>query len=318
MNHMFSVIIPVYNIEKQLKRCIDSFIHQTVDDFELILVDDGSTDRSGEICDLYAKKYRNIQVIHQKNAGVSSARNAGLDEASGKYIVFADSDDFVDQDLLAKFAKSDADLLIAGFCDYYHGEIIKTISQQSSKWSLDSNLGIQQYLNSVGSVFVWGKRYKKSIIEQNSLHFQENLIINEDIIFNNDYVLLSHTAEIIDWIGYYHCQYDSKTLSSKYTDKMRFCERNKWREIAYNQFSNYPDIQEKYTSQTLFYAENEFVEISHKKILFSQKCKLINEIIKNHFFRMTLKRSPNILPKDVQFFCFIRQASMIVLKYGRK
>lgn len=95
---------------------------------------------------------------------------------------------------------------------------------------------------------------------------------------------------MLNFIGYYHCQYDSKTLSSKYIDKMRFCERNKWREIAYNQFSDYPDIQEKYTSQTLFYAENEFVEISHKKILFSQKCKLINEIIKNHFFSNDIKK----------------------------
>ena len=318
MYKMFSVIIPVYNVEDQLKRCVDSFIHQTFNDFELILVDDGSTDRSGEICDWYSKHYTNIETIHQMNSGVSSARNAGLDAANGKYIVFADSDDFVSNDLLTQLAQSDADLVIAGFCDYYHGEITKTLLQENSKWRLDSTYGILQYLNSVGSVFVWGRRYKKSIIRKNSLHFREDFKISEDIIFNNDYILSSHTVEMLNFIGYYHCQYDSKTLSSKYIDKMRFCERNKWREIAYNQFSDYPDIQEKYTSQTLFYAENEFVEISHKKILFSQKCKLINEIIKNHFFRMTLKRSPNILPKDVQFFCFIRQASMIVLKYGRK
>ena len=96
MYKMFSVIIPVYNVEDQLKRCVDSFIHQTFNDFELILVDDGSTDRSGEICDWYSKHYTNIETIHQINSGVSSARNAGLDAANGKYIVFADSDDFLD------------------------------------------------------------------------------------------------------------------------------------------------------------------------------------------------------------------------------
>ena len=169
MYKMFSVIIPVYNVEDQLKRCVDSFIHQTFNDFELILVDDGSTDRSGEICDWYSKHYTNIETIHQINSGVSSARNAGLDAANGKYIVFADSDDFVSNDLLTQLAQSDADLVIAGFCDYYHGEITKTLLQENSKWRLDSTYGILQYLNSVSSVFVWGGRYKKSIIRKNSI-----------------------------------------------------------------------------------------------------------------------------------------------------
>ena len=95
---LFSVIVPVYKVENVLPRCIESILNQTVTDFELILIDDGSPDRSGEICDAYAAKDSRIRVIHQKNGGVSKARNAGLDIAQGEYIVFVDSDDWVDAD----------------------------------------------------------------------------------------------------------------------------------------------------------------------------------------------------------------------------
>ena len=91
----FSVIVPVYKVEKYLDRCIGSILAQTFSDFELILIDDGSPDNSGQICDEYAGKENRIHVIHKENGGVSTARNAGLDIAPGKFIVFVDSDDEV-------------------------------------------------------------------------------------------------------------------------------------------------------------------------------------------------------------------------------
>ena len=108
----FSVIVPVYKVENVLPRCIESILNQTVTDFELILIDDGSPDRSGEICDAYAAKDSRIRVIHQKNGGVSKARNAGLDIAQGEYIVFVDSDDWVDAIYLEQFSLSSADMIL--------------------------------------------------------------------------------------------------------------------------------------------------------------------------------------------------------------
>lgn len=90
---LLSVIVPVYNVEKYLTRCIDSILNQTFSNFELILIDDGSPDRCGEICDTYVQKDARIVVIHKENGGVSSARNKGLDIAKGKYLTFVDSDD---------------------------------------------------------------------------------------------------------------------------------------------------------------------------------------------------------------------------------
>lgn len=98
MSDLVSVIVPVYNVEKYLARCLDSIINQTYTNLEIILVDDGSKDSSGQICDEYAAKDQRIKVIHKQNGGLSSARNAGLDIASGSYIEFVDSDDWIDKD----------------------------------------------------------------------------------------------------------------------------------------------------------------------------------------------------------------------------
>ena len=103
---LFSIIIPIYNVEKYLVQCIESVLNQDYDDYELILVDDGSPDNCGEICDSYLNKNSNIRVIHKKNGGISDARNTGLKEAKGDYVIFIDSDDYIcDNHFLLKLAK---------------------------------------------------------------------------------------------------------------------------------------------------------------------------------------------------------------------
>lgn len=103
MNEKISVIIPVYNCEKYLNKCVDSVLNQTYTNYEIILIDDGSTDRSSEICDKYEKVSKKVKVLHQKNSGVSQARNNGVDIAEGKYICFLDSDDYIEKEYF-KFA----------------------------------------------------------------------------------------------------------------------------------------------------------------------------------------------------------------------
>ena len=100
-NGLISVIVPVYNVESYLEKCIDSIIHQTYKNLEIILVDDGSTDNSGKICDVYKEKDSRIKVIHKQNRGLSSARNCGLEIAKGEYIGFVDGDDYIAEDMYA-------------------------------------------------------------------------------------------------------------------------------------------------------------------------------------------------------------------------
>ena len=116
MNPKISVIVPVYNEEKYLRRCIDSILAQTFTDFELLLIDDGSKDKSGEICDEYAEKDLRVRAFHKLNGGVSSARNIGLDKARGEWICFVDSDDYVNNIFLEKWQlQSTVDLIIQGY-----------------------------------------------------------------------------------------------------------------------------------------------------------------------------------------------------------
>ncbi|MBR4316077.1 MAG: glycosyltransferase, partial [Alphaproteobacteria bacterium] len=118
-NKKISIIVPVYNVQKYLDKCLKSIISQTLTDIEIILVDDGSTDSSGLICDKYAKKDKRIKVVHQKNARQGAARNAGIKLATGDYIGFVDSDDYITSDMFEKLYKKayiyDADIVM---CDY--------------------------------------------------------------------------------------------------------------------------------------------------------------------------------------------------------
>ena len=120
----FSVIVPVYNVEKYLNECVDSILTQTFEDFELVLVDDGSTDTSGDICNQYAQNDCRVKVIHKQNGGQSTARNLGVKNATGKYAVFLDSDDFIsDKNFfgdLAKKIKEDTDVVVFKYCKYYN------------------------------------------------------------------------------------------------------------------------------------------------------------------------------------------------------
>ena len=119
MENLISVIVPVYNVEKYLDKCINSLINQSYNNLEIILIDDGSTDNCGEICDKYALKDNRIKVIHKKNEGLSAARNLGISISKGDYIIFIDSDDWVDKEILLKLLnlikKYNSDIAV---CDY--------------------------------------------------------------------------------------------------------------------------------------------------------------------------------------------------------
>ena len=129
MESILSIIVPVYNVEQYLPRCIDSILNQTFATFELILVDDGSTDRCSIICDEYTKKDNRIKVIHKKNGGLSDARNVGIEKAKGKYISFIDSDDFIIDKtyeiLVLEAEKNNLDVITGNAINYYSAKKAK-------------------------------------------------------------------------------------------------------------------------------------------------------------------------------------------------
>lgn len=171
---LISVILPIYNVEKYLPKCIDSILAQTYTDYEIILVDDGSTDKCGEICDRYAQTDTRIRVIHKKNGGVSDARNVGIDAAKGKYICWVDPDDYIHpqylETLYAIMQKSNADVVVCDYITYYDGEEEEIIPirqlppyEQIGQQHLYNN----EFLTNkrVKYVIIWNKLFKADLYQ---------------------------------------------------------------------------------------------------------------------------------------------------------
>lgn len=184
-----SVIVPVYKAENYLHKCVDSLLKQTLTDFEILLIDDGSPDRSGEICDVYAKKDSRIRVIHQSNGGVSIARQHGLEQALGEYVIHADPDDWIEQDMLwslyGKAVTDDVDMVI---CDFYvnYGERQEYVKQEPDNMEHLSVLcNLFQHLH--GSC--WNKLVRRSCYEKYGVAFDPELSFCEDLYCNASLLL---------------------------------------------------------------------------------------------------------------------------------
>lgn len=212
---MVSVIVPVYNVEPYLNQCIDSILSQTYKDLEILLIDDGSTDRSGEICDSYTDP--RITVFHTENRGLSAARNLGIDKAKGEYIYFIDSDDWIDSELIEKMVSSIASADILCLCHfdstYTGGEALVALLEERI------------------STFAWDKLYQKNSFS--TIRFPEGRII-EDIATTYKILGQCETVKCADIHGYHHifrsgslCQkHDMKNLLDYYlavTEQYDYC-----------------------------------------------------------------------------------------------
>lgn len=196
-NHpQISVIVPVYNAEIYLTQCIDSILKQDFTDFELLLINDGSKDQSGVICDEYAKNDKRIKVFHKKNGGVSSARNLGIDEAQGEYIAFIDSDDYIDSNYISTLTSSTADLVVTGCKILGKNKCIKTeYAYQNSILDTKKDIAncLSQTLNQSPFWAPWCKLFKREIIKRHAIYFNMQIRQSEDSIFLQTYLSYCNT-----------------------------------------------------------------------------------------------------------------------------
>ena len=217
---MISIIIPVYNVENYLHQCVDSVLAQTYQDFEVILVDDGSPDNCPKICDEYAQKDSRVHVIHQKNSGVSAARNNGIEHAKGEWITFVDSDDWVSKNYLENFEidKSAADIIVQGLQYINHN----TAEVHEYK-ELENNIFDKHSASSIvinNDLLMQGypvcKAFRKNFLEKHNLRFDITLSTHEDIIFVLQSFVASEVIELRNGTLYnYRYFHSSNTLSSK-------------------------------------------------------------------------------------------------------
>lgn len=181
-----SIIVPVYNVEKYIHECIDSIINQSFTDIEIILVDDGSPDNCGRICDDYSRVDNRIKVIHQANGGLSNARNTGIKNANGKYIAFVDSDDIIDKNyckiLYEILYKTNYDFSVCAVYKFMDGFFSYPNQDDEEKIEIINNIDfIALQINKITEFGVWNKLYKKSVLEK--IVFADGKL-NEDVIFS--------------------------------------------------------------------------------------------------------------------------------------
>lgn len=213
-----SIIVPVFQVEQYLRQCVDSILAQTFTDFELILVDDGSTDQSGAICDEYAGKDARVSVIHTENRGAAAARNTGLDRATGYYIAFVDSDDTIVETMLERMVQvirdSDCDLVVCNFCHVFSKEQ-DNFAPPLQEMTLSGReiLASQKLTKNYGVwTVVWNKLYKRTVLE--SLRFPEGKYF-EDEIFSDQLYLRCNSVRVLPDVLYDYRVWENSTMNTQ-------------------------------------------------------------------------------------------------------
>lgn len=236
MDIKVSIIVPIYNVEEYLDRCMQSLLNQTLKEIEIIMVDDGSPDRCPQMCDEYAKKDSRIKVVHKKNGGLGYARNSGLDVATGEYVAFVDSDDYVSLDMYENLYKAirkwNTQMVVCGYNQVRDKKSEKGIITEMPDAPKAIDAQGDYLTNIIGQLpetdkelyycyCVWNVLYSNDVIQKNHIRFKsERVYVSEDILFQIEYasriskVLLLPTA-------YYNYCYNSGSLTAKY-DKKRF------------------------------------------------------------------------------------------------
>lgn len=226
MNPLISVIVPIYNIEKYVGLCIESIINQTYKNLEIILVDDGATDRSGQLCDLYAQKDSRIVVIHKTNGGLVSARKTGLKESHGEYISYVDGDDWIGQGFISSLylllENSNSDVVCAGYCrDLFNKSIplLNAISTgiynaESLDYVRSNMISYDDFFRHGITTYVWNKLFKKEVLYDSQMNVDERITIGEDAAVTYSVLLKAKKIYITDNCSYHYRQREDSMLKT--------------------------------------------------------------------------------------------------------
>ena len=292
---LISVIIPAYNAEKYINRCISSVLKQTYKFYEIIIVNDGSTDRTKEICEKFVGAYKGFTLINSENRGVSGARNLGLQKASGRYVFFLDADDMIFPDALETLATNVAntDWVIGNFVSYNQKMRTQKCNLQYFQEKIHKGIPdeLPELVKSRNFHFVWGKLYDKNIIKEKGLLFDRSYNYGEDLLFNLNYFIHINNFVVTQKVVYkYYYQLDSGLSHSVEMDEWKIqkclCENV---EETLNMCSHLKDdTKEKmnhfYYSQCIASVERAILLKDNKKIY---------EILSSQYFQKVLKQEKN-------------------------
>lgn len=307
---LVSVVIPIYNVKKYLEKCVASVLNQEYRNIEVVLVDDGSTDGSGELCDLYASRDKRIVVLHNTNSGPSAARNSGIKAAAGDYILFVDSDDYIAPQLIStvvkKAAETNADIVMfnAESVDENGGHI-EYFNAFQNEFNSDF-LNMPQVLLSLPAL--WNKLYRRELFMNNNVFIPENICIGEDFTVNTQLLSLSRKTDYCNEALYYYVQHGNSLISGTFEDKTKAL-RNEDVLVACqtirNYFSSngsYGDYREVLDYLTVYYIFTAVIRINKAGASIDLQAKMANYVLeqcesfeKNKYYSLLLSRKQKIL-----------------------
>ncbi len=328
---MISVIIPVYNSENYLKRCINSILDSTFDDFEIILVNDGSTDKSQEICEQFSNADKRVKLLNQENAGASSARNTGIAESAGDWIVFVDSDDYIHPrflEMVAAYADSQYDCLIFGYSSdtlsSTENSIMMEFSSKQEKLMLirKTLTGENISLNhQVALRTPWSKAFRRRIIIDNRLLFYTQLKIGEDEIFNIQYYLIADKiAYVPDAI--YHLELHEGSIMSSFQPALLENDIFFQHQLQ-STFMNhdiFSDLETDFYLNVLKSIKNILQKNVFNKsntLSFSEKCKICDAILSDEIYLQAKKYIVNLkdIRKRMFFSAFFNKRYFLIMLF---
>ncbi len=327
MNPEISIIVPIYKVESHLHNCIDSIVAQKYSGFELILVNDGSPDKSGEICEAYAKNDVRIKVIHQKNSGVSAARNAGIDIAKGKYVAFVDPDDVILPEmykiLMDHSLRHDADMVVCQYTQINEADNTEKVPQvwEQVDHAVNNKTIINEIIpnflanNTFSLVPCYNKLYKKSIFDEYCIGFDETMGFGEDKRLNLSLLPLINTVVFVDQPLYVYFRRVGDSLSQVFRDdfymyllddkifSIEICKK-------YN-LTNYIDtLGELFITRVLLYTQE---VIKYTGISVKQKRQILAEIINDNEFKKDIVsyKTNSIYYKLLKYLCIRRNEKQL-------
>lgn len=311
-----SVIVPVYNTEKYLRECIDSILAQTFTDFELILVDDGSTDKSGEICNAYGQMDRRVRVIHQKNSGVTAARKRGVEVAEGAYISFIDSDDWIEpnmyQDMLMKADLHNADMILCDMLVERQAERAVVHSSNLTGLFASEQLEKQIYVNMLFdfsknapglSLSLWNKLIKSTIIKPVFDELPNDLTYGEDAVGSLICLLRSKCIFIMENSAFYHYRQADEFLMREQSVSLlpRLSNFAKNTKIKFSQYGFAgTDQLSGYVAQVSLYCVRQIL-IFNKEYTIKEKLQLVRDYFnETHVSEMINKAESLICDRKIR------------------
>lgn len=269
-NEIVTVIVPVYNVEKYISECIKSIVEQTYTKLDIILVDDGSTDNSGLICDEYKGIDDRIRVVHKKNGGAASAKNVGLDLVKGNYVCFVDSDDFLSKDYVEKLLKNmienNSDISECLFFNLYKDEKLNE-SFYSQNRIFSSEQYLEQYIKDWKSSLFWNKLFKANVI--NNIRFKKERRCIDDEFFTYKVILNSKRVSKLDEPIYFYRQRKSSAINNSRNNTQKVQDSIDILIERYSLVTNkYPKLKKEYIDHDicyLYYIVNDFILNKHLK-----------------------------------------------------